>query len=77
MEETRNVEEPFYKKILLGFVFQVEHDRDYEEESKDNGTLLKWTIAEIISADEVEINYTLKGEGDDYSLKNMEAKAFK
>lgn len=55
----------------------VDHDRNYEEESKDDGTLLKWTIAEIVPGEEAEINYALKGKGKDYSLKNIEAKAFK
>jgi len=55
----------------------IESDTEYEEESIEDGTKLTWVIEEIPPDEEVEINYTIEGEGEEYSLKNIEAKAFK
>ena len=58
--------------------FEVtESDSEFEQEPQDGGTLLTWIIPEIQPGEELEINYSIHGEGDEYSLKNIEAKAFK
>jgi hypothetical protein len=55
----------------------IESSLGYESTSKDDGTLLTWTINEIQPGEEVEVTYVIHGEGDAYSLKNIEARAFK
>ena len=55
----------------------LESDTEYEEDSENEGSRLTWQIEEINPGEEVEINYSIQGEGDDYSLKNIEARAFK
>jgi len=55
----------------------LESDTEYEEDSEKEGSRLTWKIEEINPGEEVEINYSIQGEGDDYSLKNIEARAFK
>ena len=61
---------PIHFKIL-------EASMEYESTGKDDGTLLTWTIEEIAPGQEVEITYSIHGEGADYSLKHIEARAFK
>ncbi|MFX0132756.1 MAG: hypothetical protein ACFFDN_03830, partial [Candidatus Hodarchaeota archaeon] len=55
----------------------LESNMEYESTSKDDGTLLTWTIEEIQPGQEVEITYSIHGEGADYTLKHIEARAFK
>ncbi|MBD3185687.1 hypothetical protein GF325_02565 [Candidatus Bathyarchaeota archaeon] len=55
----------------------IESSMKPETENKDGGMFLKWIIAEIQPSQEIEITYRIHGEGDTYSLKNVETKAFK
>lgn len=55
----------------------LESDEEFEEKSQEGGILLRWMIEEINPGKEVEINYSIQGEGDDYSLKDIKARAFK
>ncbi len=50
---------------------------DYKETSQKGGSLLTWVIPEVGPDQEIEITYSIHGTGDAYSLKNIEAKAFK
>nr|MDO8112664.1 hypothetical protein [Candidatus Sigynarchaeota archaeon] len=66
--------------VPTGFgVTKAETVKDVKpEQAKDkDGTKLIWTFKEIAANEEVEIKYSIHGEGDEYSLKNVEAKAFK
>ncbi len=62
--------------VPAGFTIE-DSNTDFEEVSKEGGKLLKWTIKEIVPEEEIEINYSIKGKGKKYSLKNIETKAFK
>lgn len=55
----------------------LESDTEYEEKSEKEGSRLTWIIEEINPGEEIEIKYSIQGEGDDYTLKNIEARAFK
>ncbi|NMC04929.1 MAG: hypothetical protein GYA24_06945, partial [Candidatus Lokiarchaeota archaeon] len=48
-----------------------------EKAGQKDGTMLTWTFKEVAPNEEIEIKYSIHGEGDEYSLKNVEAKAFK
>ncbi len=55
----------------------IEIKPDCKTTSQKGGKLLTWTIPEVNANQEIELTYTIHGEGDAYSLKNIEAKAFK
>ncbi|MHA1379724.1 MAG: hypothetical protein ACTSRG_15245 [Candidatus Helarchaeota archaeon] len=55
----------------------MESSMGYESKSQDDGTLLTWILKEVQPDEEVEITYKIHGEGGDYTLKNIEARAFK
>ncbi len=48
-----------------------------EKAGQKDGTMLTWTFKEVAANEEIEIKYSIHGEGDEYTLKNVEAKAFK
>ncbi len=48
-----------------------------EKAGQKDGTMLTWTFKEVAANEEIEIKYSIHGEGDEYSLKDVEAKAFK
>jgi len=50
---------------------------DHKETAQAGGKLLTWTIPEVGADQEIEITYSIHGHGNAYSLKNIEAKAFK
>jgi hypothetical protein len=50
---------------------------EYDESKSSGGSLLKWTLDNVQPNQEIEITYSIHGEGDSYSLKNIEAKSFK
>lgn len=55
----------------------LEASMDYEAGKEKTGTLLTWTIPTIEANAEYEITYKIHGEGEDYSLKEIEARSFK
>jgi hypothetical protein len=63
--------------FLPGEFSILESPMEYEATNQDDGQLLTWTIPEIQPGEEIEIIYTVQGEGDSYSLKSVETKAFK
>jgi hypothetical protein len=52
-------------------------DVEPEREGQKDGTMLTWSFKEVAPNEEIEIKYSIHGEGDEYTLKNVEAKAFK
>ncbi|MEX2681474.1 MAG: hypothetical protein Q6373_007730 [Candidatus Sigynarchaeota archaeon] len=52
-------------------------DIEPEQAGQKDGTMLTWTFKEVAANEEIEIKYSIHGEGDEYSLKDIEAKAFK
>jgi hypothetical protein len=50
---------------------------EYEESKSKDGVLLTWTLEQVQPNQEIEVTYSIHGEGDSYSLKNIEAKSFK
>ncbi|MHA1300945.1 MAG: hypothetical protein ACTSO9_16115 [Candidatus Helarchaeota archaeon] len=55
----------------------LESSLGYESKTQDDGTLLTWVLNEVNPDQEIEITYKIHGEGAEYSLKNIEARAFK
>nr|MDO8118085.1 hypothetical protein [Candidatus Sigynarchaeota archaeon] len=49
---------------------------EHETQKAKDGTIISWVIAEIAPGQEVEITHSIKGQGDAYSLKNIEVKVF-
>jgi len=52
-------------------------DIDAKQVKDKTGIKLTWTFKEIAANEEIEIMYSIHGEGDAYSLKDVETKAFR
>ncbi|MBN2154265.1 MAG: hypothetical protein JW839_22615 [Candidatus Lokiarchaeota archaeon] len=45
--------------------------------AREGGTLISWLIDKVNPDEEIEINYSIKADGNSSSLKNLDCKAFK